>query len=65
VAPSHQRRRIGTHIINHLKHQTKDYLFCTLTASPDKAPFYESLGFRKQQTAYILPRTEKQATDHC
>ncbi|EEF58980.1 GNAT family N-acetyltransferase [Pedosphaera parvula] len=65
VAPTHQRRGIGTHIIDHLKQQTRDYLFCTLTAAPDKASFYETLGFRKQQTAYIVPRTEKQATDHC
>jgi N-acetylglutamate synthase-like GNAT family acetyltransferase len=65
VAPTHQRRGIGTHIVQYLKQQSKDYLFCTLTAAADKAPFYETLGFRKQQTAYILPPTQKQASDHC
>jgi hypothetical protein len=38
----------------------KPFLTTMLTAAPGKSGFYEKLGWHKQRSAYILPRSEEQ-----
>ena len=65
VSPTHQRKGIGRAIVEDLQARMEGFLVMTLTASPDVQPFYRRLGWRKQSTAMIRPRSEEQARLNC
>ena len=65
VHPEYQTKGIGTQIVNALKSRLNDYNFITLTAAQNKEGFYEKLGWKKQKSAYIFPKDEKQRIEHC
>ncbi|WP_426430912.1 GNAT family N-acetyltransferase [Winogradskyella sp. HB-48] len=65
VHPEYQAKGIGTQIVNEIKSRLNSYNFITLTAAPNKEGFYEKLGWKKQKSAYIFPKDEKQGLEHC
>ncbi|WP_072032231.1 GNAT family N-acetyltransferase [Crocinitomix catalasitica] len=65
VHPKFQKQGIGKSIVNVLSTALKDYLFVSLTAAPNKEEFYQKIGWKKQKSAYILPKNEKQQAAHC
>lgn len=65
VAPSHQRRGVGTAIVEDLRARLNGFLVVTLTAAPHVQTFYARLGWRRQTTAMIFPRSEEQARLNC
>ncbi|WP_138434605.1 GNAT family N-acetyltransferase [Winogradskyella algicola] len=65
VHPKYQSKGIGTQIVNALKNRLKGYNFITLTAAPNKEGFYEKIGWKKQTSAYIFPKDDKQFKEHC
>ncbi|MET0634492.1 MAG: GNAT family N-acetyltransferase [Chitinophagaceae bacterium] len=65
VNPSYQQLGLGRQIVDHLREKMKNYNFVTLTAAPGKGPFYEKLGWKKQTSAFLWPRDEKQQEEHC
>lgn len=65
VRPEYQSKGIGKRIVNELKNRLKGYHFITLTAAPNKEGFYQKLGWKKQRSAYIFPKDEKQRKEHC
>jgi len=60
IDPKHQGTGIGTEIMSSLKSRIKGYQIVTLTAAPGKEGFYEKLGWKKQKTAFMNPKDEKQ-----
>lgn len=64
VRPDHQRRGIGTKMVEHLKDRLEDYQFVTLTSAAGKEDFYRKMGWRRQTTAFMWPR-DWQKTDYC
>jgi len=65
VHPNHHKKGVGTIIVNTLTEHLKGYNFITLTAAPNKEGFYQKLGWKKQKSAYIIPKDQKQHNDHC
>lgn len=65
VHPSFQAKGIGRTIVNELMGQLHGYNFITLTAAPNKEGFYQNLGWKKQKSAFIFPKDEKQMLEHC
>lgn len=60
VLPKYQRNGIGSKILGELENDLKPFLTTMLTAAPGKSSFYEKLGWHKQRSAYIWPRSEEQ-----
>jgi aralkylamine N-acetyltransferase len=60
ILPAYQGRGIGTTILSELENDLKPFLTTMLTAAPGKGGFYEKLGWHKQRSAYILPRSPEQ-----
>ena len=46
--------------LGELENDLKPFLTTMLTAAPGKSGFYEKLGWHKQRSAYIWPRSEEQ-----
>lgn len=65
IDPDYQGKGIGKQIVTELKDQLKGYKFITLTAAPNKEGFYQRIGWKKQKSAYIFPKDEKQFNEHC
>ena len=65
IDPNYQGTGIGTEIMNSLKNRIKGYQIVTLTAAPGKEGFYGKLGWKKQKTAFMNPKDEKQVNDFC
>ena len=65
IHPDYQSKGIGATIVNELKKGLRGYNFITLTAAPNKEGFYRKLGWKKQKTAFIFPKDEKQIKEHC
>lgn len=65
VRPEYQSQGIGKTIVAELKDRLIGYNFITLTAAPNKEDFYKKLGWKKQKSAYIFPKDEKQFNEHC
>ena len=65
IHPDYQSKGIGKTVVKELKKGLIGYNFITLTAAPDKEGFYQKLGWRKQKSAYIFPKDEKQIKEHC
>lgn len=65
VHPNQQGKGLGTQVVNYLKDQMAGYSFITLTAAPGKDAFYEKLGWKRQKSAFLWPRDEKQTDQHC
>lgn len=65
VHPEYQTKGIGTQIVNEIKNRLNGYNFITLTSALNKEGFYEKLGWKKQKSAYIFPKDEKQRLEHC
>jgi aralkylamine N-acetyltransferase len=65
VLPQHQGKGIGTKILSELERELQPFLTTMLTAAPGKGGFYEKLGWHKQRSAYILPRSEQQKHSLC
>ena len=65
VHPAHQQKGIGKAIVQDLQSRLEGFLIVTLTAAPDVQPFYGRLGWRKQTTAMIRPRSKEQARLNC
>ncbi len=63
VLPEYQGRGIGTKILCDLENDLKPFFTTMLTAAPGKGAFYEKLGWHKQHSAYIWPRSEQQKRD--
>ena len=60
VLPKYQEKGIGTKILRELESDLKPFLTTMLTAAPGKSGFYEKLGWHKQRSAYMWPRSEEQ-----
>ncbi len=65
IDPDYQSKGIGKSIVNGLAERLKGYNFITLTAAPNKEGFYQKIGWKKQKSAYILPKDDKQINEHC
>ncbi len=65
IHPNYQSKGIGKSIVNELRNRLDGYDFITLTAAPNKEGFYQKLGWKKQKSAYIFPKDEKQIYEHC
>jgi aralkylamine N-acetyltransferase len=65
VSPAHQRKGVGRAIVEDLQNRLNGFLVVTLTAAPNVQPFYRRLGWRRQTTAMIRPRSEEQARLNC
>jgi GNAT superfamily N-acetyltransferase len=65
VSPVYQKRGVGRAILEDLQSQLKGFLIVTLTAAPDVQPFYRRLGWLKQTTAMIRPRSKEQERLNC
>lgn len=65
VAPAWQRRGIGRAIVQELQRRLEGYLMVTLVAAPEVREFYRRLGWEKQSTAMILPRSDEQRRFNC
>lgn len=65
VAPGWQRQGIGRSIVEELQRCLEGYLMVTLVAAPDVQGFYRRLGWERQRTAMILPRSEEQRRSNC
>ena len=65
VAPAYQGKGIGRAIVEDLQSRLTGFLVVTLTATPEVQPFYQRLGWRKQTTAMIYPRSPEQARLNC
>lgn len=64
VAPDYQGRGIGKRILRELQTEMKVFAFMTLTAAPGKHDFYLKEGWKRQSSAFIWPRSDKQAREH-
>lgn len=65
IHPNYQSKGIGKTIVTELRKKLEGYNFITLTAAPNKEGFYQKLGWKKQKSAYIFPKDEKQINEHC
>jgi len=65
VHPTHQLKGVGKAIVQDLQSRLDGFLVVTLTAAPDVQSFYSRLGWRKQTTAMIRPRSKEQARLNC
>lgn len=65
VHPDFQGQGLGRKIVENLKSKLIGYNFITLTAAPEKEGFYEKMGWKRQKSAYIWPKDEKQTMLHC
>ena len=65
VHPDYQGVGIGKRMVDELVLQLKGYEFITLTAAPNKEGFYKKIGWRKQKSAFIVPKDLKQEKEHC
>src|SRR4051812_3038548 len=65
VAPAWHRRGIGSAVVQDLQDRLKGFYYVTLTAVPEVQPFYRRLGWLRQTTAMLLPRSAKQAALNC
>jgi aralkylamine N-acetyltransferase len=64
VSPNYQGKGIGSKLLSELKNELEEYYFTTLTSAVGKEGFYHKQGWKKQKTAFIWPRSEKQRNDH-
>lgn len=64
VDPYYQGRGIGTQILEELRNELKDYCFTTLTAAPEKDDFYLKQGWKRQTSAFIWPKNDRQENEH-
>jgi len=65
VDPGYQRQGVGRAIVEDLQSRLGAFLVVTLTATPQVQPFYQRLGWRKQTTSMIYPRSPEQAHLNC
>ena len=65
IHPDYQSKGIGKSIVNELQKRLVGYEFITLTAAPNKEGFYQKIGWKKQKSAYIFPKDQKQFNEHC
>ena len=64
VSPKYQGKGVGSKILSELKTALDGYYFTTLTSAAGKEGFYLKQGWKKQKTAFIWPRSDKQRQDH-
>jgi ribosomal protein S18 acetylase RimI-like enzyme len=64
VAPEFQGKGVGSRILRELRESMDRFLFVTLTAAPGKDRFYVDQGWKRQRSAFIWPRGQRQALDH-
>jgi GNAT superfamily N-acetyltransferase len=60
ISPKYQEKGIGSKILSELKDSLVGYYFTTLISAVGKEGFYIKQGWRKQKTAFLWPRPEKQ-----
>ncbi|SFG78282.1 GNAT family N-acetyltransferase [Pedobacter insulae] len=65
VDPDYQGQGLGKYVVTALNNQLIDYHFVNLSAAPGADPFYKSMGWKKQTTAFIWPQGPKQLRQHC
>ena len=65
VHPDFQGKGLGRKIVDYLKSKLAGYNFITLTAAPEKDGFYKKLGWKRQKSAFLWPKDEKQILLHC
>src|SRR4051812_14952086 len=56
VDPDFQGQGLGKYLVTTLNNQLVDYHFVNLSAAPGADPFYKSMGWKKQTTAFIWPQ---------
>ena len=64
VHPNYQGRGIGKRILRELRDEMSGFIFITLTAACGKHKFYLKQGWKRQTSAFIWPRNERQADQH-
>ncbi len=64
VDPEFQNQGIGKEIVQRLKDHLSGYKFITLSAAAGKHGFYEKIGWKRQNSAFIFPVNDQQAKDH-
>lgn len=60
VDPEYQGKGVGTRLLAELRDALAGMVFTTLTASAGKDGFYLGQGWRRQNSAFIWPRTRRQ-----
>ncbi len=65
VHPDFQGKGLGKTVVENLKSKLAGYNFVTLTAAPEKDGFYKKMGWKRQKSAFIWPKDEKQEQQHC
>lgn len=65
VDPDYQGNGLGKYLVTTLNAQLINYHFVNLSAAPGADPFYKSMGWKKQTTAFIWPQGPKQLRQHC
>ncbi|TCC89090.1 GNAT family N-acetyltransferase [Pedobacter frigiditerrae] len=65
VDPDFQGQGLGKYLVTTLNNQLENYHFVNLSAAPGADPFYKSMGWKKQTTAFIWPQGPKQLRQHC
>ena len=65
VAPEYQRKGVGASIVRDLQGRLGGFVIVNLTAAPGVEAFYRRLGWRRQKTAMMLPRSNEQAIVYC
>jgi GNAT superfamily N-acetyltransferase len=65
ILPDYQGKGIGSYILKELETDLQPFVTTMLTAAKGKGGFYEKLGWYRQTTSYIWPRSEKQKRLFC
>jgi GNAT superfamily N-acetyltransferase len=64
IDPAYQRKGIGSHILRELREAMGSFIFTTLTAASGQDDFYYKQGWKRQRSAFIWPRSDRQSQEH-
>ena len=64
IDPAYQRKGIGSRMLSELREAMSNFIFLTLTAATGQDDFYHKQGWKRQKSAFIWPRSDRQSEDH-